>query len=77
MTDKIKSPAVSFYDGCIIDKDIISMCGKLDFLDYDDYSHSRSYIMSSNNAWGGDDLPFMTISACWIGLPSSIICRQI
>jgi len=63
MTDKIKSPAVSFYDGCIIDKDIISMCGKLDFLDYDDYSHSRNYSFA-HGTWGGEDLPFMTTSIC-------------
>ncbi|MET3138554.1 hypothetical protein AAKU61_002924 [Undibacterium sp. GrIS 1.2] len=64
MTNKIKSPAVSFYDGAVIRKDAIFLCGKLDFLEYDDYSHSRNYILGSNNVWGGDDLPFMTTSVC-------------
>ncbi|MFZ6675227.1 hypothetical protein [Undibacterium sp. Xuan67W] len=63
MNKKTISPAVSFYDGCVIARDRIWLCGKLDFLEYDDYSHSRSYSFG-NNTWGGEDLPYMTTSVC-------------
>lgn len=63
MNTKTKSPAVTFYDGCLADRDVILLCGKLDFLEVDDYSHSRNYSFK-NNKWGGADLPFMTSSIC-------------
>lgn len=62
MKNKTKSRAVSFYDGCVVDKDLICLCGKLDFLEYDDYSHSRTYIFGKK--WTGEDLPFMSSSIC-------------
>lgn len=63
MKSKKISPAVSFYDGAVAARDIFIMCGKLDILEDDDYSHSRNYSFANNN-WGGADLPFMTTSIC-------------
>ena len=63
MVKKLKSSGVSFYDGVMVKKNGILLCGKLDSLSYDDYSHSRNFIFIDGK-WSGEDLPFMTSSIC-------------
>jgi hypothetical protein len=60
-------PAISYYDGCVVESNFIALLGKLDVVAHDNYSHSRrfSYLGKSSPAsWGAKDMPWMANSIC-------------
>ena len=65
---KMKDPAVSYYDGCIVQRNVATLCGKFDFTEGDDYSLGCTYSYVADrkeySGWGHADLPFMARSIC-------------
>lgn len=54
---------LTYYDGAVLEPDLLVLATKLDALDYDDYSHSRPTSYSAGR-WGARDLPFAASSVC-------------
>jgi hypothetical protein len=61
--DKKKGPAVSYYDGAVLERNLLLIAGKLDYFDDDDYSHGRVF-SHSQVRWGARDLPWSISSVC-------------
>lgn len=60
-------PAVTYYDGCIVESNFVALLGKLDAAAHDDYSHSRRFSFvdkSSQGSWGSKNMPWMASSVC-------------